>query len=94
MINFLNNKLFSSDSKRLKRVADRIEKAKPKTTSAKEQLLFVVRVRGAKTASPKTAKILRLLRLPKQYNGVFLKATSAVITMLKLVEPFVCWGYF
>ena len=77
----------------MKRVADRLDKAKPKTAAAKNELLFVVRVRGTKTASPKTAKILRLLRLPKQYNGVFLKATPAVLAMLKLVEPFVCWGY-
>jgi len=56
------------------------------------KVLFVVRVLGINRMSPKTAKILQLLRLRQVHSGVFLRVNKAIMTMLKLVEPYVTYG--
>jgi len=43
--------------------------------------------------SPKVKKILQLLRLRQIHNGVFVKLNSATIKMLRLVEPYIAYGY-
>jgi len=43
--------------------------------------------------SPKVKKILQLLRLRQLHNGVFVKLNSATQKMLRLVEPYVAYGY-
>jgi large subunit ribosomal protein L7e len=43
--------------------------------------------------SPKVKKILQLLRLRQIFNGVFVKLNSATIKMLRLVEPYIAYGY-
>mmetsp|Transcript_95210 Transcript_95210/g.269086 ORF Transcript_95210/g.269086 Transcript_95210/m.269086 type:complete len:240 (-) Transcript_95210:148-867(-) len=58
-----------------------------------EKLLFVVRVRGILNVSPKVKKILQLLRLRQIHNGVFVRVNAATIKMLRLVEPFIAYGY-
>ena len=57
------------------------------------KVAFVIRIRGINGVDPKTRKILRLLRLPQIHNGVFVKLNKATITMLRLVEPYVAYGY-
>lgn len=42
---------------------------------------------------PKKRKTLQLLRLLQINNGIFIKLTKATIEMLKIVEPFVTYGY-
>jgi large subunit ribosomal protein L7e len=56
------------------------------------KLAFVVRIRGINGVAPRTKQILRLLRLRQIHNGTFvrLKATSQ---MLRLVEPYITYGY-
>jgi len=56
------------------------------------KVVFVIRVRGIMRASPKTNKILQLLRLRQLNNGVFVRMTQATATMLKWVEPYVTYG--
>ena len=58
-----------------------------------EKLVFVVRVRGIIGVSPKVRKILQLLRLRQIHNGVFVRVNGATIKMLRLVEPFIAYGY-
>ena len=58
-----------------------------------QKLLFVIRVRGILNVSPKVKKILQLLRLRQIHNGVFVRVNAATIKMLRLVEPFVAYGY-
>ncbi len=58
-----------------------------------EKLVFVVRVRGIIGVSPKVRKILQLLRLRQLHNGVFVRVNGATIKMLRLVEPFIAYGY-
>merc|ERR1712056_71768 len=57
------------------------------------KLLFVVRIKGIIKMSPKPRKVLQLLRLRQLHNGVFLKVNKPILQMLKLVQPYVTYGY-
>lgn len=57
------------------------------------KLAFVVRIRGLKSVLPKAKKALQLLRLRQINSGVFVRLNKATLNMLKLVEPYVAWGY-
>jgi large subunit ribosomal protein L7e len=43
--------------------------------------------------APKVKKALQLLRLRQIHNGVFLKINEATLNMLRIVEPYITWGY-
>ena len=43
--------------------------------------------------SPKVRKVLTLFRLNQIHNAAFLKVNKATLEMLKLVEPYVAYGY-
>merc|ERR1719240_2381772 len=58
-----------------------------------EKVVFVIRVRGINGVAPKTKKILQLLRLRQLHNGVFIKVNAATTKMLRLVEPYIAYGY-
>merc|ERR1712198_187638 len=60
---------------------------------AEAKLAFVVRIRGVNQVSPKVKKALQLLRLRQINNGVFVKLNKCTLNTLRLVEPFVAWGY-
>jgi large subunit ribosomal protein L7e len=57
------------------------------------KLAFVVRIRGIIGLHPKPRKILQLLRLRQINNGVFVRLNKATINMLRLVEPYITYGY-
>jgi len=57
------------------------------------RVAFVVRIRGINDMHPKSKKILQLLRLRQIHNGTFLRVNKATVNMLRLVEPYVAWGY-
>jgi len=57
------------------------------------KLVFVVRIKGINKIDPKKRKTLQLLRLLQINNGVFVKLTKATLEMLKIVEPFIAYGY-
>ena len=57
------------------------------------KVAFVVRIRGIIGVSPKVRKILQLLRLRQIQNGVFVRLNKATINMLRLVEPYIAYGY-
>jgi large subunit ribosomal protein L7e len=57
------------------------------------KVVFVMRVRGIIGLSPKVRKILQLLRLRQIHNGVFVRVNAATEKMLRLVEPFIAYGY-
>jgi len=56
------------------------------------KVAFVIRIRGIMRVTPKTRKILQLLRLRQINNGVFVKLNKASIIMLRLVEPYITYG--
>jgi large subunit ribosomal protein L7e len=58
-----------------------------------EKIVFVIRVRGILNVSPKVKKILQLFRLRQINNGVFVRVNAATTKMLRLVEPFIAYGY-
>lgn len=60
----------------------------------KDQLLFVVRVKGptAVKLPHKVFKILSVLRLDELNTGVFIKLTPSVFPLLKLVAPYIVIG--
>jgi 60S ribosomal protein uL30 len=60
---------------------------------AENQLVFVIRIRGIIGVSPKVKKILQLFRLRQLHNGVFIRINAATLKMLRLVEPFIAYGY-
>lgn len=57
------------------------------------KLIFLIRIKGVSKVPPKPRKILQLLRLLQINNGVFIKVTKATSEMIKLVEPWVAYGY-
>lgn len=60
---------------------------------AQSKLAFVVRIKGINKIDPKKRKILQLLRLIKINSGVFIRLTKATAEMLRIVEPFIAYGY-
>lgn len=60
---------------------------------AQAGVVIVVRIRGIIGVSPKVRKILQLLRLRQINNSVFVKLNAATVKMLRLVEPYVAYGY-
>ncbi|XP_043479318.1 60S ribosomal protein L7 [Leptopilina heterotoma] len=57
------------------------------------RLAFVMRIRGVNQVAPKVRKVLKLFRLLQINNGVFVKLNKATINMLRLVDPYITWGY-
>lgn len=53
-------------------------------------LLFFYSIRKL---DPKPKKILQLLRLRQVHNGVFVKLNKATWNMIRVIEPFVTYGY-
>jgi len=58
-----------------------------------EKLVFVIRIRGIIGVSPKVKKILQLFRLRQLHNGVFIRINAATEKMLRLIEPYIAYGY-
>ncbi|CAI5438510.1 unnamed protein product [Caenorhabditis angaria] len=57
------------------------------------KVAFVIRIRGINQIHPKPRKALQLLRLRQINNGVFVKLNKATLPLLRIVEPYVAWGY-
>lgn len=57
------------------------------------KLVFVIRIRGIIGISPKVKKILQLFRLRQINNACFVKMNAATEKMLRLIEPFISYGY-
>eukprot|EP00601_Ochromonadales_sp_CCMP2298_P002578 CAMPEP_0173177676 /NCGR_PEP_ID=MMETSP1141-20130122/5119_1 /TAXON_ID=483371 /ORGANISM="non described non described, Strain CCMP2298" /LENGTH=238 /DNA_ID=CAMNT_0014100095 /DNA_START=50 /DNA_END=766 /DNA_ORIENTATION=+ len=58
-----------------------------------EKLVLVIRIRGILNMAPKCKKILQLLRLRQINNAVFVRVNASTINMLRMVEPYVAYGY-
>jgi len=57
------------------------------------KLALVIRIRGINQIAPKPRKILQLLRLRQINNATFVRLTAATINMLRIVEPYITYGY-
>lgn len=54
---------------------------------------IVIRIRGINAISPKVRKVLEIFRLLQIHNAVFVKLNKATTNMLKLIQPYVAFGY-
>uniref|UniRef100_A0A4X2LKI1 Large ribosomal subunit protein uL30-like ferredoxin-like fold domain-containing protein n=1 Tax=Vombatus ursinus TaxID=29139 RepID=A0A4X2LKI1_VOMUR len=54
------------------------------------KLAFVIRIRGINGVS---LKVLQLLHLRQIFNDIFVKLNKGSINMLRIVEPYIAWGY-
>jgi 60S ribosomal protein uL30 len=79
-----------ADDVRLRRLA---KKSGTFYVPAEPKLLFVIRIRGINGVSPKVRKVLQLFRLLQIHNGVFVRANKATLNMLRIIDPYVAYGY-
>ncbi|XP_054618665.1 60S ribosomal protein L7-like 1 [Dunckerocampus dactyliophorus] len=88
---------FLKDSHRKRRDENRLwrlrHKAPDPLPPAKHKLAFAVRIREIKGVSSKVMKVIQMLRLRKIFSGTFVKICKTSLNMLKIVEPYVAWGY-
>ena len=57
------------------------------------KVALVIRIRGIIGVSPKAKKVMQLFRLRQIHNATFVKLNEATIRMLRLIEPYVTYGY-
>eukprot|EP00529_Nitzschia_sp_RCC80_P001991 CAMPEP_0113466690 /NCGR_PEP_ID=MMETSP0014_2-20120614/14409_1 /TAXON_ID=2857 /ORGANISM="Nitzschia sp." /LENGTH=238 /DNA_ID=CAMNT_0000358935 /DNA_START=45 /DNA_END=761 /DNA_ORIENTATION=+ /assembly_acc=CAM_ASM_000159 len=57
------------------------------------KVALVIRIRGTIGVSPKAKKVMQLFRLRQLHNATFVKLNEATIRMLRLIEPYVTYGY-
>jgi large subunit ribosomal protein L7e len=60
---------------------------------AEPKLALVIRIRGCIGVSPKAKKVMQLFRLRQLHNATFVRLNEATIRMLRLIEPYVTYGY-
>ncbi|CAL8075304.1 unnamed protein product [Calicophoron daubneyi] len=60
---------------------------------AEPKLAFVVRIRGINGIHPQPRKIMQLFRLRQINNGTFVRLNKATLNMLRIIDPYVAWGY-
>lgn len=60
---------------------------------AESKVVFVIRLKGINKLCPKVRKIFQLFRLRQINNGVFLPVNKATTEMLKVIDPYVAYGY-
>ena len=60
---------------------------------AEPKLALVIRIRGIIGVSPKAKKVMQLFRLRQLHNATFVRLNEATIRMLRLIEPYVTYGY-
>uniref|UniRef100_A0A1A8QE01 Ribosomal protein L7-like 1 n=1 Tax=Nothobranchius pienaari TaxID=704102 RepID=A0A1A8QE01_9TELE len=88
---------FLKDSHKKHRDDTRLQRANHRPPaplpSAKNKLAFVVRIRMVKGVSPKVMKVIQMMRLRKIFSGAFIKINQTSISMMRMVEPYVAWGY-
>ncbi|XP_068432916.1 60S ribosomal protein L7-like 1 [Clinocottus analis] len=88
---------FLKDSHKRHRDDTRIQRAehrpRPPLPAAKSKLAFAVRIRQINGVSPKVMKVVQMLRLRKIFSGAFVKINKTSVAMMKMVEPYVAWGF-
>merc|ERR1719197_2323740 len=57
------------------------------------KVAFIIRIKGINKLAPKPKKILQLLRLRQLHNAVFVKLNKATWNMIRIVEPFITYGF-
>ncbi|KAI6714964.1 60S ribosomal protein L7 [Diplocarpon mali] len=69
------------------------EKIRLQRLAKQEGNFYIPAEENINKIAPKPRKILQLLRLLQINNGVFVRMTKATLEMLKVVEPWIAYGY-
>ncbi|KAK3522597.1 hypothetical protein QTP86_027154 [Hemibagrus guttatus] len=75
------------------RLARNRQRPPPPLPPSKNSLVFAVRIREIKGVSPKVRKVIHMFRLRKIFSGTFIKVSKTSMNMLRIVEPYVAWGF-
>lgn len=78
------------DTIRLKRMA---RKAGNFYVEESAKVAILIRIKGINAVAPKVRKVLQLFRLLQINNAVFVKLNKATINMIRIIEPYIAWGY-
>lgn len=57
------------------------------------KVAILVRIKGINAVAPKVRKVLQLFRLLQINNAVFVKLNKATINMIRIIEPYIAWGW-
>ncbi|NXJ98375.1 RL7L protein, partial [Corythaixoides concolor] len=79
------------DNTRLRRMEQR--PGQTVVVPQEHKLAFAVRIVDIKGVSKRVMRVIELLRLKKNFTGVFVKLTPLSLKMLRIVEPYVAWGH-
>lgn len=96
---FIKAEAFVNQFRKAERDTHRMKRTMASKTLFKVQdadsqnLLVVFRHRAHKIASDITMKMLNSLQLGQLFNVALLKNNEETVALLKLVEPYVTWGY-
>merc|ERR1719197_2422407 len=60
---------------------------------AQAKVAILIRIKGINAVAPKVRKVLQLFRLRQINNAVFVKLNKATINMIRIIEPYIAWGY-
>lgn len=90
---FINEyRMAERDAKRMRRVVNSNSLFQP-ISSSEPKILVVMRHRAHKIASEECNLILNSLGLTRLHNTVLLKNNRESVALLKLIEPYVTYGY-
>lgn len=62
----------------------------PTTLSWMSNPASIFSIRGV---SPKVSKVIHMLRLGKIFSGTFVRISPTSVSMMKVVEPYIAWGW-
>merc|ERR1719231_710633 len=60
---------------------------------AQAKVAILIRIKGINAVAPKVKKTLQLFRLLQINNAVFVKVNKATVNMIRIIEPYIAWGY-
>merc|ERR1711935_6119 len=60
---------------------------------AQPKVALLVRIKGINAVAPKVKKVLQLFRLLQINNAVFIKVNKATMNMIRIIEPYISYGY-
>jgi 60S ribosomal protein uL30 len=60
---------------------------------AQAKIAIVIRIKGINAVAPKVRKVLQLFRLLQINNAVFIKVNKATMNMIRIIEPYIAYGY-
>lgn len=75
---------------RLKRVA---RKSDNFFVPDEPKVAILIRIKGINAVAPKVKKVLQLFRLRQINNAVFVRLNKATLNMIRIIEPYIAWGY-